>query len=209
MTKNLYGIDETATVTSAAEGDEYAAMITSHDRPVRFERKEYNATDIGCQTLLCLTCPLHFLPVIPGFMGTKRIIMDEEEVVAQIECGSCYSINTRRPYGELGSVDKVQYLCCTGVSSELSKKMPIFIGWGCEDERVAEIVAELKKRMKARGDTGQIQKAELALQEIRALREENQLLREDMKALLDHFNIEIPSERAARQPSSSEEMDRV
>merc|ERR1719373_1389030 len=142
-------------------------------------------------------------------MGTKRIILDEEEAVAQIECASCYNINTRRPYGELGSVDKVQYLCCTGVSSELSKNMPIFIGWGCEDEKVSEIVAELKKRMKARGDTGQIQKAEIALQEIRALREENRLLREDMKALLDHFHIAAPSDKAgAHQPSASQEMER-
>mmetsp|Transcript_23667 Transcript_23667/g.58019 ORF Transcript_23667/g.58019 Transcript_23667/m.58019 type:complete len:201 (-) Transcript_23667:95-697(-) len=197
-TKTLNGIDEIATTISSTNGDEYAAMITSHDSPVRFERKEYDATDTGCQTFLCLTCPVHFLPLFPGFMGTKRIILDEEEAVAQIEC-ACYNINTRRPYGELGSVDKVQYLCCTGVSSELSKNMPIFIGWGCEDETVSEIVAELKKRMKARGDTGQIQKAELALQEIRALRKENQLLREDMKALLAHFNV----------PAASEEMERV
>ncbi|KAL3937745.1 MAG: hypothetical protein SGBAC_007206 [Bacillariaceae sp.] len=203
--KSLYGIDEVATTTSSTNGEEYAAMISSHDSPVRFERKEYDATDIGCQTCLCLTSPVHLLPIIPGLMGTKRLILDEEEAVLQIEC-ACYNINTRRPYGELGSVDKVKYLCCTGVSSELSKSMPIFIGWGCEDEQVADIVAELKKRMKARGDTGQIQKAELALQEIRALRKENQLLREDMKALLDHFNITVPVEAV---PSASEEMERI
>ena len=142
-------------------------------------------------------------------MGTKRIILDEEEAVAQVECTPFYKINTRRPYGELGSVDKVQYLCCTGVSSELSKNFPIFIGWGCDDEQVSEIVAELKLRMKARGDTGQIQKAELALQEIRALREENRLLREDMKALLNHFNIAVPTDNGASQPSASEEMERL
>mmetsp|Transcript_19395 Transcript_19395/g.47918 ORF Transcript_19395/g.47918 Transcript_19395/m.47918 type:complete len:194 (+) Transcript_19395:68-649(+) len=189
--------DEVAAISS--KGEETAAMLASHDSPIRFERKEYDATDFGCQTCLCLTCPIHFMPLFPGIMGSKRLILDEEEAVAQVNCW-CYNINTRRPYGELGSVDKVQYLCCTGVSSELSKSMPIFIGWGCEDERVSEIVAELKKRMKARGDTGQIQKAELALQEIRELRKENKLLREDMQALMAHFNL--PS-------ASAEEMERA
>jgi hypothetical protein len=60
-------------------------------------------------------CPCHFLPLFPGFMGNKRIIMDEEEVVAEVECDFC-SINTRRPYGVLGSVDTVKYIVAARVS---------------------------------------------------------------------------------------------
>jgi hypothetical protein len=134
---------------------------TAKEQVVSFERVEYDATDYVCQLFLCLTCPLHCLPLIPGFMGSKRIILDEEEAVAEVRlCGLC-SVDTRRPYGELGSVDKVNFLCCSGVGSDLSKSMPIFVGCGCEDDRVSEIVAELKKRMKARGDTGQIRKTEM------------------------------------------------
>jgi hypothetical protein len=175
------------------------SMTTS---TVSFEMKEYNATDYGCQLFLCLTCPFHFMPLFPGIMGKKRIILDEEEAVAEVECGLC-SVNTRRPYGELGSVDKVNCLCCTGVSSELSKSIPMFVGWGCDDTRVSEIVAELKKRMKARGDTGQIQKAEMTLQEIKQLRVEMTEMKQDMKALLTHFHV------AAPVSSPTEEMERV
>jgi hypothetical protein len=68
----------------------------------------------------------------------------------------------------------------------------MFIGWGCDDDRVSEIVEELKKRMKARGGTGQIQKAEMTLQEIKQLRVEMTEMKQDMKALLTHFHVAAP-----------------
>ena len=42
--------------------------------------QEYDITDTGCQVCLCLTCPLHFMPLIPGIMGTKTMTLEEEEV---------------------------------------------------------------------------------------------------------------------------------
>lgn len=181
--------------------NERVAMTTAGAPYVSFDRKEYDITDKGCQLCLCLTCPLHFLPLVPGAMGNKRMIMDGDEVVVEVEC-PCYSVNTRRPYGELGSVDKVKYCGCSGVSSNLTKSMPIFIGWGCDDVGVTEIVDELKKRMKARGDTGQIRRTEQALKEVQELRYEMTEMRQDMKALLTHFNVVVPI------PSPSEQMVR-
>jgi hypothetical protein len=177
--------------------DEYENLKPGESEKIVFERIEYDTTDYGCQLFLCLTCPLHFLPLFPGVLGTKRFILDEEEAVEEVKCALC-SVNTRRPYGELGSVDKMNVLCCVGVNSELSKKMPVFVGWGCDDPKVSEIVAELKRRMKARGDTGQIQKADMALQEIKQLRTELADVRHDMKALLAHLQVPPPSKEMKR-----------
>mmetsp|Transcript_10702 Transcript_10702/g.30581 ORF Transcript_10702/g.30581 Transcript_10702/m.30581 type:complete len:226 (+) Transcript_10702:115-792(+) len=157
--------------------------------PTQFERIEYDVTDRFCQWLCLLTCPIHWLPLVPGVMGTKTMILEEEEAVLNINCQPFCNIDTRRPYGELGSVDQHHCLCCTGVSSGLSSSAPLYVGWGCEHDRVAEIVAELKKRMKARGDTGQLAKTEEALQEIQALRHELSSMKADMKLVLRALNV--------------------
>jgi hypothetical protein len=51
-------------------------------------------------------------------------------------------------------------LCCISAESAFG---PISPGCGCETEKVDFIVAELKKRMRERGDTAQIQRAEQTL----------------------------------------------
>eukprot|EP00521_Asterionellopsis_glacialis_P007595 CAMPEP_0195291604 /NCGR_PEP_ID=MMETSP0707-20130614/7889_1 /TAXON_ID=33640 /ORGANISM="Asterionellopsis glacialis, Strain CCMP134" /LENGTH=180 /DNA_ID=CAMNT_0040351937 /DNA_START=102 /DNA_END=644 /DNA_ORIENTATION=+ len=167
-----------------------ADPIMNHEqsKEVTFERKEYDVTDTGCQTFLCLTCPLHWLPVFPGILGTKRLILEEEEAVLDIQCPLC-SVHTRRPYGELGSVDRVNCFCCTGVSSALSRTMPLFVGSGCDVDKVSEIVAELKKRMKSRGDTGQINRTEEALQEIKNLRTEMSEMKTNMERIMVHLKV--------------------
>lgn len=168
------------------------------DNAVKFDIKEYAVTDPVIQAILCLTCPLHFLPCIPGILGTKTMVLEEEEAVLKINFKPFCSIETRRPYGELGSVDKHHCLCCVGVASNLSSSIPLYLGSGCDEERVSEIVAELKKRMKARGDTGQIARTEEALKEIHQLRNELIELKADMKLVLRALNV----------PEASEAMDR-
>jgi hypothetical protein len=122
----------------------------------RFEKKQHDMTDVGCQVCMVLTCPLHFLPAIPGFMGRKTFVLEEEEAVLNVDCQPLCTTNPRHPCGELGSVGKHNCLCCTGVASGLSNCMPMHVGWGCDAEKVDEIVGELKRRMKAQGDAGQI-----------------------------------------------------
>jgi hypothetical protein len=75
-------------------------------------------------------------------------------------CGQHIS---RRPYGELGSVDRGNCLCCVSIVSSFGEISP---GCGCEREIVDEIVTELKQRMRRRGDTAQIQRAEQMLQRL-------------------------------------------
>lgn len=164
-------------------------MLSDLEPTPPFERKEYVVTDVGCQVCLCLTCPFHFMPVIPGFMGTKTLLLEPEEAVATIECCNVCDLTTRRPYGELGSVDETNFLCCTGFQSDLTKGMPICPGWGCERELSADIVRELKARMKVRGDTGQIKRSEETLKEVQLLREEVGSLKADMKAIMKHLDV--------------------
>ena len=68
---------------------------------------------------------------------------------------------------------------------------------------MAEIVKELKKRMKARGDTGQIKRAEQLLGEIQILKAQAQNTDAKLNAILKHLNIEAPPATAsavAQQP---------
>ena len=118
---------------------------------------------------------------IPGIIGSKTIILEEEEAVFKAS-NPCCKVETRRPYGELGSVDEGNCLCCVGVTSGLTKGQPVNPGWGCNAPYVMEIVKDMKQRMKTRGDTGNIQRAEKTYEEVRALRS-------DLHKVMDHLKI--------------------
>ena len=141
-----------------------------------------------CQALLIATCPFHFLPLVPGFLGEKTITLEDEEAVYEVKCGIC-NVNTRRPYGELQSVDKTNCLCCVGIASGLIQTGPVCPGMGCNSAFVDEIVKEMKKRMKERGDTGQIRRTEEALDELKALRGEIGDIKSDLSAIMKALNV--------------------
>lgn len=109
-----------------------------------FEHKDYDVTNNYFR--MCTCC-----------MGHQQLNLEHEE--ANLNVKTCCSNSTeRRPYGQLGSVDEAKQCgCCVLVSSNLGMINP---GWGCEEDVVSEIVVELKQRMKARGDTGNIQRQE-------------------------------------------------
>jgi hypothetical protein len=157
-----------------------------------FETREIDVTDTCCQVVCCLSCPIHWLPLIPGIMGTKKLVLEPEEAVMTTECCGVCDISTRRPYGELGSVDQCNFLCCVGVSSNLSKGMPLFVGSGCNEAVVADIVNEMKTRMKMRGDTGQIRRAELLQTQMRDLRADVQHLQACVNMLLQDRGLTPP-----------------
>jgi hypothetical protein len=62
---------------------------------------------------------------------------------------------------------------------------PFSLGWGCDGILVATIVEELKKRMKVRGDTGNIQRIEAVQQQLKAVDRKLDLI-------MQHLSIEIP-----------------
>lgn len=143
---------------------------------------------------LAATLPALFLP---GLLGTKRFILEPEEAVLDVRCCLC-DVNTRRPYGELGSVDSSNCCCFVGVTSGLTKDQPICPGSGCDAALVDEIVAELKARMKQRGDTGNIQRAQATLEAAMALRAEvadAADLKSDMQLVMAHLGESVSSRR--------------
>ena len=68
----------------------------------------------------------------------------------------------------------------------------------------SQLVAELKKRMKARGDTGQIKRAEQLLGEIQILKAQAQNTDAKLDAILKHLNISAPPPTAAATVTSAD-----
>ena len=164
--------------------------------PHEFEYKEYDITDQGCQCCLALTFPLHLCHSYQALWARKKLTLEAEEAVFKVECCVCNQ-ETRRPYGELGSVDESNTCGCIGVASGLTKSMPICPGMGCESALVSEIVRELKARMKQRGDTGQIQRQEVLLNEVRSLKAELLDTKEAVRLLCDPSKIPLPAPTAS------------
>mmetsp|Transcript_40216 Transcript_40216/g.83778 ORF Transcript_40216/g.83778 Transcript_40216/m.83778 type:complete len:157 (+) Transcript_40216:155-625(+) len=117
---------------------------------------EIDASIDFCCWLSCFPC--HF-----GGCPYKTILLLEKEEVTRTDTNLCGTNSQKRPYGELGSVGKGNCCCCVNVVSGIGEISP---GCGCEEEKVDLIVIELKKRMRIRGDTAQIQRAEETLKRL-------------------------------------------
>ena len=141
-----------------------------------FDVKHYTVTStpppFGCLNGVC--CPV-------------TLTLEAEEAVLKA-VSPCATETKRMPYGQLGSVDKKTACgCCIGVDSNLTPaEGMISPGCGCDTALVEEIVRELKARMKERGDTGNIKRAEQAIDMM-------QDLNAKVDAILAHLNIPAPS----------------
>ena len=122
-----------------------------HLQHSQFSRIDFDVTDWVPQAILLLTCPMHFLPLIPGVIGIKTLVLEAEEARLEVDCCWC-SAHTRRPYGELGSVDQTQVCCFSGIASDLTKGCPLCPRYGCDRELVSQIASALKGRQQTRGD---------------------------------------------------------
>jgi len=160
-----------------------------------FKRIEVDVTDTCVQACLCVTCPLTFLPLVPGFMGKKKLVMDEEEAVLTTDCPCCTSVQ-RRPYGELGGVEKGTCLCLTCLSGDLfsigggNKGGCIIPGGGCNNAKTVEHIYDtLKERMANRGDTGQVRRAEEHLDQMAQLRKDMDSVNQKLDLIMSHLRI--------------------
>jgi hypothetical protein len=106
---------------------------------------------------------LVFVPCTFGAIPYKTTLLLDKEEVTKTDITLCGQVESKRPYGELGSVDRSNCFCCVGVESAFG---PISPGCGCEAAKVDDVVVELKGRMRTRGDTAQIQRAEQTLQRL-------------------------------------------
>jgi hypothetical protein len=105
----------------------------------------------------------------------------------------------RMPYGELGSVEVTESCgCCHSFSSNLTPAAGdnpggISPGFGCNQVLVQEIVEEMKARMKQRGDTGNIQRAEQQLAIATETRDDIASLTAKVDAIMAHLSIASPA----------------
>lgn len=120
--------------------------------------KDFVVTDKTCQVIGCLLS--YGMSVF--CMGPKHLYLSPEEArFTHKSC--CVNIDSKRPYGELGSVDEVDCCgCFKGFSTDLLGKQgaALFPGNGCNSALRDELVKELKLRMRARGETGLVKRAE-------------------------------------------------
>jgi len=148
-----------------------------------FERKEYDVTNL-CGKYMGLVC---FFPC--SVCNEEHLVLEPEEAVLTRKT-MCDTNVQRRPYGELGSVDKGTACgCCVNVTSGLG---PISPGWGCEEALVTELVEELKVRMKTRGDTGNIQRAEQQIDMINKLQGDMNALTAKVDLILQKLAVASP-----------------
>lgn len=194
---------------------------------VVFERKEYDVTslcDKFCPPFLipckCVLSPALQQPRQPvhvdvqervrpcaclrSFLNEEHLVLEPEEAVMTRKT-MCDTTVQRRPYGELGSVDKgTAFGCCTSVTSGLG---PISPGWGCEEALVDELVEELKARMKTRGDTGQIKRAEQQLDAITQVQLDIKQLNTKLDVIMAHLQIKSPPPSPPASPVVMERDD--
>jgi hypothetical protein len=155
-----------------------------------FETREYDVTDSCCQAIHVLTCPLTFMAVVPGVMGSKKLLLEPEEVQMTIDCGICKQ-DKRLPYGELGDVGKCECMCFKGIGA---KGVLVCPGNGCRDALVDEIVDELKRRQRGRGDTAQIKRSEETKFGVQQVQHSVAALHGKLDLLLKHNGIYVPVE---------------
>ena len=120
----------------------------------------------------------------------QKLFLEPEE--AHLVTTTCCSTQTqRRPYGELQAVEHLRCLgCCHCFQFAETKVSPQCF---CAGDLVAEIVKELKTRMKARGDTGQIQRAETMLEELKEVQHDVEAMNSKIDAILAHLKITPPA----------------
>lgn len=84
--------------------------------------------------------------------------------------------------------------CCIAVDSNLTpgEANGISPGCGCQNALVAEIVEELKARQKARGDTGNIKRAEQTIDLVTEVKSDVAELTAKVDAIMRHLNIPVP-----------------
>jgi hypothetical protein len=98
-----------------------------------------------------------------GLAPHKTTLKFEQEQVTKTDVDLCGTHTSRRPYGELGGVDRSS--CCCFVTA-VSAFGPISPGCGCNEDGVDEIVTEFKRRLRHRGDVLQWRQTELALERL-------------------------------------------
>mmetsp|Transcript_48891 Transcript_48891/g.116224 ORF Transcript_48891/g.116224 Transcript_48891/m.116224 type:complete len:727 (+) Transcript_48891:117-2297(+) len=93
----------------------------------------------------------------------KKLELTADEAILTMN-GPLVNINQKREYAQLGNVQRMKNcICCYSVATDFGALAP---GWGCSGGLVGEIVQELRARMQARGEIGQMKRQERIIDEM-------------------------------------------
>lgn len=133
------------------------------------------------------------LVVCPCAGWTKTTIFLSDQEVTLKKKNLLQNKIQKRPYAQLGSVDKAQV--CGGICSSLASDLTplnekgeggLVPGFGCgNDDLVSEIVRELQHRKEKRGGIAQIKKLDYMLQKVKKLATQVPLVAHDLRVSFD------------------------
>jgi len=156
------------------------------------EEKLYDVTNYLESGMLFLIFP---------FAGwcSKSLYLDDQEAVLKVS-SCCGTFTERRPYAQLGSVDKLEKLgICVTISSDLARvnekgEGGISPGCGCDHALVDELVQTLQHRKLLRGNVAQMRKLDYLYKKVVSI---GQQLPEVMKELeVPHTPRPVPQHEA-------------
>jgi len=150
-------------MTSSKAPTREDAVVNKQALETNLESIDFDITDKFCQlAALILTFGCWC-----WCMGPSHLYLGPEEARYTYKAWTgCLKYDSKRPYGELGSVDEVNYcglfkgFKSDVIPSSAQDRGEVFPGWGCDGGLRDKIVHELKRRMRARGETGLVKRAE-------------------------------------------------
>mmetsp|Transcript_12911 Transcript_12911/g.31644 ORF Transcript_12911/g.31644 Transcript_12911/m.31644 type:complete len:176 (+) Transcript_12911:35-562(+) len=152
------------------------------DEKDQFEVKHYDVR-CCCDVLCC---------------HTKELTLRNDELYYRTWC-TLFNCGEEKqyPYGELAGVGEAKQCCCCPAINpgfEHEGDTPFMLGF-CGDQQITtEIVEELKKRTRVRGDIGQMKRTEEIKENMSVLLAKMSRLEANMAAIMKHLKIAPPTE---------------
>lgn len=147
----------------------------------KFDTKEYDVT--GCCALYCCC-------------GKTTLVLEQDTV--SIQSTDCWSkSDSEVAYGEVGNVNQTTTCFgCTAISGDFlpnaggdSAEAALSPGCGCEGDLVNDIVKEIRRRVRLRGDIAIHQRAEEQARNIKVLSDQVQSLEHKLDAIMNHLKV--------------------
>uniref|UniRef100_A0A6U3CCT7 Uncharacterized protein n=1 Tax=Lotharella globosa TaxID=91324 RepID=A0A6U3CCT7_9EUKA len=134
---------------------------------------------------------------------SKDLALRNDELYYKSWCAPCNCGEEKHyPYGELSGVGEVkQCCCCPAINPGFVQEgeTPFMLGCCGDQEITTEVVEELKKRTRARGDIGQMKKTEQIKEDMNVLLAKVSKLEANVAAIMKHLKVPPPGETSEQK----------
>lgn len=125
-----------------------------HIQPYKeFDTKEYSVTNYISSCIGCICCPC-------CGPTTNKLTLGPDEMLLET-ANWCNRNQSRTPYGNLGAVETETSCCCCSELPDIGAP-----GFGCSNDLVNEIAAQLQERKEKRGNIAQMMQQENIIIEV-------------------------------------------